>query len=908
MPVCGGMRVAKQTGPRVVACLLLAGLTSVGAAQEPSVAPGGTRVVVRTPGAEYQAGSFERKLFGSGWRDVWITPVAAPILDISRYAGGLEFEEIGGGFHSRVLHLKEDDGWREYRFRSVNKYPQFSDAFKNTWMGDVWQDQVSILFPAAPLLVPPLLKAAGLLHVEPKLYVMGDSPRLGEGREIFAGMLGQMELKGQEAPDDKPGFAGSSKIKGTENFLEDINESREHRLDEHEFLAARLIDFLINDVDRSRDNFDWARFGEKGAYTWRPIPRDRDQAFVDSRGLVNALVVRRLFPKQIPFGPTYNLRGLTYTSFHLDRRLLQRLDAGDFREVALRVQRAITDSVIGEVIAQMPPEWRANTDADDRISTALRARRDALPDVAMAFYRDLAGEVDAHGTSEPDRLDVFRHSDGRVTVTITDPERAPLIVQRVDGAVVTTVGGGIAARDAFYSRTFLPTETNEVRLYAGEGDDVAVVRGAATGDIAVRLIGGEGNDLLADSAGGGKTFLYDAEGSNRLVAAGGTQVDTRPWKPLEPEEGFRFFGDWRPDWGGSRGWTPAADYNTSAGVIVGVGHRVKQYGFRRLPHHWEYGASLLVGTGNGRLGVTGYGDYRFENAPRAVRLEAQATQLEATRFFGYGNNTVEVPRALSVVDQKMLTFEPSLVHIIGWRSREGTGSTIKGTDTTRYSGLRPLIGELRVGPMFGWIDPEPVAGSPLLTSGVPGSDDFGLAGAQAGLELDRTDDDAVPTAGWRMEAEVAAFPALLGLNDAFGTATAGGAFYVPLGRLGGPHVALRAGGSVAAGEYPAQFAPAVGGRRSLRGYSWRRFAGDAALNGGAELRVPVGTVNFLVRSQLGVFALADAGRVWFDGASDGGWHTGIGGGIWLAALGRSVSVAYAHGESGRLYLSSGLFY
>lgn len=80
------------------------------------------------------------------------------------------------------------------------------------------------------------------------------------------------------------------------------------------------------------------------------------------------------------------------------------------------------------------------------------------------------------------------------------------------------------------------------------------------------------------------------------------------------------------------------------------------------------------------------------------------------------------------------------------------------------------------------------------------------------------------------------------------------------------------------------------------------------MNGGAELRVPVGTVNFLLRSQLGVFALADAGRVWFDGASDGGWHTGVGGGFWLAALGRSISVAYANGEGGRLYLSSGLFY
>ena len=81
-----------------------------------------------------------------------------------------------------------------------------------------------------------------------------------------------------------------------------------------------------------------------------------------------------------------------------------------------------------------------------------------------------------------------------------------------------------------------------------------------------------------------------------------------------------------------------------------------------------------------------------------------------------------------------------------------------------------------------------------------------------------------------------------------------------------------------------------------------------AQNAGTELRVPVGTVNFIVRSQLGVFGLVDAGRVWFDGRSDGGWHSGVGGGFWLSAFGKSVSVAYARGDGNRLYLKSGLSY
>jgi hypothetical protein len=193
--------------------------------------------------------------------------------------------------------------------------------------------------------------------------------------------------------------------------------------------------------------------------------------------------------------------------------------------------------------------------------------------------------------------------------------------------VVTTSAGGVAGRDAYYARTFLPAETKEVRLYASGGDDAVVVSGAPSGVISVRVIGGEGNDVLADSAGGGATALYDAEGSNQLVVASGTHVSTKPWKPIQQREGFRGGADWSPDWGDSKGWTPAVDYSGDAGVILGVGRRYRDYGFRRHPYHWETGASLLVGTMNGRLGLNAWFDHRAENAPRGYRIEGQATRV-----------------------------------------------------------------------------------------------------------------------------------------------------------------------------------------------------------------------------------------------------------------------------------------
>jgi hemolysin activation/secretion protein len=187
---------------------------------------------------------------------------------------------------------------------------------------------------------------------------------------------------------------------------------------------------------------------------------------------------------------------------------------------------------------------------------------------------------------------------------------------------------------------------------------------------------------------------------------------------------------------------------------------------------------------------------------------------------------------------------------------------------------------------------------------VTGSDNFMSAGAAFGVDLDGTDRDAVPTSGWRLRGNVAAYPLGFG-SGRFTTAGATASTYVPLG-FGGSHLAFRASGALAGGDFPAQYAASVGGSTTLRGYRWQRFAGDRSASATTELRIPIGALNFLIRSDVGVIALADAGRVWFDGQSDGGWHTGVGGGLWFAAFGHAATLAWAHGSEHRFYLKTGL--
>src|SRR5690606_23732984 len=133
-----------------------------------------------------------------------------------------------------------------------------------------------------------------------------------------------------------------------------------------------------------------------------------------------------------------------------------------------------------------------------------------------------------------------------------------------------------------------------------------------------------------------------------------------------------------------------------------------------------------------------------------------------------------------------------------------------------------------------------------------------------------------------------------------------GSAYLPLPL--GAVLALRAGGAAALGEYPFQQAAFLGGSRSLRGTPRQRFAGDAAVRAGAEVRGFLTRFNFISRGDLGFIALADAGRVLVEGEDSDRIHTGVGGGIWVGILDRSrtASLVFASGTEEAVYLSFGM--
>ncbi|HEX8244185.1 MAG TPA: hypothetical protein VF541_11830 [Longimicrobium sp.] len=813
-------------------------------------------------GRRYEAGGLHQALFGATYRDLWTAPVSVPLLDLATYAGGLTPTERGGGNQTLSLRFRGADG-REYAFRSVDKdqTQTLHRDLQGTVVSRIVQDQISSLVPAAGVAAHRVEAAAGVPYTTEQLFVMPDDPRLGEFRSDFAGKLGTLEERPAAGHTGVAELAGADRLLETKEFLDSLQSGPGERFDDRGYLAVRLVDILLGDWDRHAGQYRWARLpAAGGGHLWRVLPRDRDYAFVDYDGLFLG-AAHHAIPNSVRYRRRIDLLPMLVNASQLDRRLLGAVPRAAWDSVTAAVQARLTDAALDAAVAAMPPEWRQRE--GDRIAATLKARRDDLARVSTNFYRIIAREAEAHGTDVADEAVVEREPDGNASVTITS--------------------GGTPV----YRRWFNWVETREVRVYLHAGPDVARVTGSGPEQVIVRVIGGPGDDDLRDEGRAGhRTAFYDSEGSNRYARRAHTRVDERAWETALWEPGG---GSLPPrDWGASAaafaptfGWRPAG-----VGPYVGVGPSWTRYGFRRTPYAVKQRVRFMWAVEHTRFGAEYVGDFRYVGRPMDMTLLlARVSDMEASRFPGFGNDTEIAGRS----SDELQVFEHQLM---------GNAAFWRGVGRQAWA-MVEVTGR--------FTDPEPRAGTPAGDDRPRGSGDFAVVGGRAGLVFDRVDSTAYPRRGWRVQTFGTGFPLAFHDAEAFGRAHAVGITYLSAGS-GGPTLALRAGGERVWGGFPFQYSAFLGGGATIRGYRSQRYAGDASAFGSAEVRQVLTRAKLLVRGELGVLALGDAGRVWYRGASPDGWHTAYGGGVFFTFLGRrrAVSATYAHGERNSVYFSFGL--
>jgi hypothetical protein len=833
-----------------IVLLSMAGLGASGGGEREAAAPPSATHRV-TAGPQYRAGPLRRFLLGSGYRALWITPIEAQVLDLETFSGGLTARKKGGGKQTKSLTLDGADG-REWKFRSVDKDPTgvLPKALQDSFVDDVAQDQISASLPANAPVVDRLTAAAGILHVDRRIVVLPDSPRLGDFQGEFKLMLGTLEEDPSVEDPVTPGFAGFSRLVDTEELHKVLDADARERVDARAYLRARLLDLVVGDYDRHKDQWDWAKDGRSGR--WLPVPKDRDLAFVKFDGVVLD-AIRGNVPKLVDFEDRYpSIVGLTWQARFLDRRHLGELDETAWSEAAREVQESLTDAVIDEAVLRLPAPYYALEGQE--LAARLKARRERLPEAARGFYELLAREAEVHATDEADTLQVLRQRDGAVDIALA------------------------ASGGTYFRRRYDPSTTREVRVFLKGGDDRALSEGDGGSRVTVRVVGGEGNDSLDDSASG-HTRFYDASGQNQVVRGPGTKESSRPYQaPVDRA------GNPERDWGSVTHFLPWVRAGADYGVILGGQLTRTEYGFRKHPygaeHRLRVGYSTELRTGGARYD---YESLRTDNRTR-FDVSAKVSALDLIHYYGFGNETVDVAGdSFYDVLQTQYRLAPS------------------------YRLALSAI-DVSVGPVVKYADTR-LSGATLVALDRPyGSEGFGQAGARLALDLDRRNRRSNPSNGYRIAAEGSFYPALWSTTDAFGTVEAVATSYLSVPLPLEPVLAFRAGGAKVWGVYPFHEAATIGGTDSVRGLRRQRFAGDASVYGNAELRLKLVDHRGGLPFRLGILGLADVGRVFLDGESSDVWHRAVGGGLWLSVVKPENTVSFAFARSQgivRLYFQSG---
>jgi hypothetical protein len=821
------------------------------------------RTVVAAAGERYRAGALQRWILGRHYRDLWTTPVEIDVLDLDAFAGGLEPLRTGGGMQTRSLRFLGADG-REYAFRSVDKDPSpvLDSLLWNTFVDDLVQDGISAAHPYGALVAPPLLAAAGVLHVEPQLRVMPDDPALGEFREEFAGMLGMIEERPDENEGQRASFAGTRRVVASETLVERLARGPDDRIDAQAFLRARLVDVFLGDWDRHRGQWRWASFDEEPPRRWLPVPTDRDQAFSKFDGLATG-IVSLYMPQFVRFEEQYpSVTRLHWNARDLDRWFLSGLDRAAWDVIGSELVENLDDDAIERAVGRLPAEIRALN--GEELAATLTARRAGLSEAWDAFYRLLARRVDVRLTDADDVVTVDRTAPGRVVISAAEAEDA----------------------EPYFARTFLDAETEEVRVYLEGGADRVLLRGGPEGGALVRLIGGAGDDTFDFRERDRGVRLYDSEGNDAAVGDEPPSIDRKRFEEWVWSEEDR---DQPRDWGHRVLPVFWSSYASDVGPFIGGGAALQTYGFRKRPFAggFDLRAGLAPALAKWRFEIEGR--MNTESSPLFVTFAARVSRLDVIHYYGLGNDTEPAgERSFHRIDQTAASVGLGL----GVALRPGVelhGGIVVERLSTR-DGAGRFYGTL--GPVYG-------GGRFVQLSGV------------ARLSVDPLASSESTAHRIRLGLTAALFPALLDAERGFGEVAADVSVLLAPSPSPRVSVALRAAGEEVWGRLPWHQAAFLGGTGSLNGWDEQRFAGDVAVSGGVELRVRLWRPRVVVPTSLGIFGFGDAGRVYLDGASPGGWHTSTGGGIWLQPVQQPYMVRVGVGvgaEATKVFVTLGLPY
>lgn len=809
-----------------------------------------TKVIAANPDYDGKGFLFEAFIGGHN-RKYWSIESEFPVFDITEVNGGLIPVRMGGKGQSNTLHLEDADE-NEYVLRSVDKQAGkiWDENLKKTFALDVAQDQFSILNPYGALIIPKLANAIDVYHTNPKIYYVPNDPKLGLYGDQIGGQLGLFEEKPDNDMSHVESVGRSKEVMAYRDMIREVDGDIDHRIDQPMFARARILDMLIGDWDRHSDQWRWASFepeDEQGKI-YRPIPRDRDVAFMRMDGIIPTITKFGTFFQYQNFGDSYgNLVGLNYNSLAQTRRFTNQLTHQEWIEIAENVQENISDEVIESAVREYPKEVFEKY--GDETIRHLKVRRDKLIDVVEEYYSMLSRIVSVPASNKRERF----------IIETLDKDRTRVQVYKLSGK------GEL--RDKYFDRIFTDSETDEIRLFGLSGDDEFILKGEADNKIRILLNGGPGDDLINSLELNKKTSrdleIFDSEKGNTFLTTRKVHIHLSD-DPTDTKYDYEADFKWNRVFPGYY-----FEYNSFDGVFIGGGPRIVRYGFRKFPavtHYLRFNYAPRTGASNLKYDGTwfdrlGYWDLNASGEvlfPKSFR-----------NFYGLGNETPIEDRSNKYYRARLTRYdgEISFSQDINNVFRIEIGNSFTVTDVENDDDDNNII-------------TDPAAGISISTF-----KDQWFNTLFTKLAITDVDNTSNPRQGYKFNLAADLNIGIRNTSQPFSRLESDLRIFYPLRFSPQIVVANRVGGAHNIGPFPFYESNTIGGTQNLRGYNGRRFSGRSSFYNNTEVRIELlDFYRYLLGGKLGITGFFDTGRVWTDGESSSVWHKGYGGGVWFNAF------------------------
>jgi len=781
-----------------------------------------------------RSGILRRSLLGDNYRAEWSTPVMFKEFDIKTEKGGFKVLNRGGGKQTKSLTLQDKNG-EEWALRTMDKDAEMilPENLRNGPVEEIVQDMISASHPYAPLMVPTLAKAVNVRQASPEVFFVPDDPALGAYRRLFANRICFLERK-----DPVP---ASVKTRSTSKVINTMIEEQDHLVDQRAVLKARILDIMIADFDRHMDQWKWAVTDTGIGKLYKPIAKDRDQAFFYSDGQIMEWATRKRLPMLRGFRPKMErINQLGFASRNFDRFFLNGLDENDWKLTLEKFNSQMNDSIIDVAVRKLPKEIYPIS--GPAIASTLKSRSANLDKSVMKYYKFLSREVNITGSNKHELFKVIGTDSGTlVKVYAKEPESDTSLL--------------------VYNRLFNPKETKEIRLYGFNGNDKFQISGKK--GMRVRLIGGKGLDTFSID-GRTKTLVYDVESEANYLSPGLRTKDRRSNNPSVNAYSVNEY-----EYGVMRFPRVNLGFNVEDGLLLGVGFWIRTHGFRAAPYKSDNKLTTLVSAFNEAYNIRYRGEFNHLFRKYDFVLNGDYYNPVLTNFFGLGNETSRDPNF-------------SMRH---YRVRY---KYFAGDVQLRKRLFANKLG-LAIGPSYYhyWMREKDNKNKILEhpeNVGLDSSSIYGVktyAGGRLDIDVNNQNNEFYPTRGVDWNTQLRYYTGINNNSTPLWRFQSDMTVYASLADYEKTLVIIKfGGGHIFSDNFEYFQALNLGANNFLRGFRKNRFSGRSLAYASAELRYKLFTVrSAILPGSFGVVGFDDIGRVWMPGENSNKWHNAFGGGV-----------------------------